>query len=80
MISLILSSSGMLLSLGWFRTDVSGLRIVPIFKGQDVKEEGPGYWTTWVYKGEEWAELGIMHSEKAKLASKSREVYGQQVL
>ena len=43
MISLILSSSGMLLSLGWFRTDVSGLRIVPIFKGQDVKEEGPGY-------------------------------------
>jgi hypothetical protein len=34
-----LSSSGMLHSVDLFRTDVSGLRISPIFKGQDVQEE-----------------------------------------
>jgi hypothetical protein len=33
----ILPSSGMLRSAGWFRTDVSGLRIGPIFKGQYVQ-------------------------------------------
>ena len=32
-----LSSSGILRSVGWFRTDVSGLRIGPIFKGQYVQ-------------------------------------------
>ena len=26
----------MLCRVGWFRTDVSGLRIGPVFKGQDV--------------------------------------------
>ena len=35
----ILSSSGMLRSVGWFRTDVSGLPTGPIFMGQDVPEE-----------------------------------------
>ena len=40
----ILSSSEMLLSLGWFRTDVSELRIGPIFKGKDVQE---GYFDPW---------------------------------
>jgi hypothetical protein len=29
----------MLRSVAWIRTDVSGLRIGPIFKGQDVQEE-----------------------------------------
>ena len=32
----ILSSSGMLRSVGWFRTDVSGLRIGPIFPEDDT--------------------------------------------
>jgi hypothetical protein len=32
----ILSSSGMLHSVGWFRADVSGLRIGTIFKGEDM--------------------------------------------
>jgi hypothetical protein len=36
----VLPSSGMLRSLCWFRTDVSGLRIRSIFKVQDV-QEGP---------------------------------------
>ena len=35
----ILSSSGMLCSVGWFCTDVSGLRIGPIFKGEAVRED-----------------------------------------
>ena len=33
----ILSSSGMSRNVGWFRTDVSGPRIGPIFDGQDVE-------------------------------------------
>ena len=33
-----LSSSAVLRSVGSFRTDVSGRRIGPIFKGQDVQE------------------------------------------
>jgi hypothetical protein len=36
---LFLSSSGMLWSVGWFRTDVSGLRIGPIAQGQGGQEE-----------------------------------------
>ena len=35
----ILLSSGMLHSVGWFRTAVSGLRIGPVFKDQDVQED-----------------------------------------
>jgi hypothetical protein len=35
---IILSSSGMLRSVGWFHTDVTGLHIRPIFKGQDVQD------------------------------------------
>ena len=35
----ILSSSGMLRSVGWFRTDVSWFRFGHIFKEQDVQEE-----------------------------------------
>ena len=37
----ILSTSGMLRSVNWFRADVSGLRNRPIFKGQDSS-----YWTS----------------------------------
>ena len=44
----ILSSSGMLSSVGWFRTDVSRLRISPVLKDQDVQEEG----TSWPLKME----------------------------
>ena len=36
----ILPSSGMLRSVYLFSTDVSGLRIGAIFKGQTVEEEG----------------------------------------
>ena len=35
----ILSSSGILCSVDWFRTDISGLRFGPIFKGQDVQKQ-----------------------------------------
>jgi hypothetical protein len=34
-----MSSSGALLSVGWFRIDVSELHIGPILKGQDVQEQ-----------------------------------------
>jgi hypothetical protein len=43
----ILSSSGMLRSVNWFRADVSGLRIRPIFKGHDSSN-----WTSWPFKME----------------------------
>ena len=38
-ITWIMSSSGALLRVGWFRIDVSELHIGPIFKGQDVQEQ-----------------------------------------
>jgi hypothetical protein len=36
--TLILTSSGMLRNVGWFCTDVSGLRVCSIFKDQDTQE------------------------------------------
>jgi hypothetical protein len=36
--TLILPSSGMFRSVSWFSTDLSGLPIGTIFKGQDVQE------------------------------------------
>jgi hypothetical protein len=38
---LIISSSWLLCGVRWFETDVSGLPIGPIFKGQAVKEAWP---------------------------------------
>jgi hypothetical protein len=36
----VLSSSGLLRGVRWFETDVSGLRVFTIFKGQAAQEEG----------------------------------------
>jgi hypothetical protein len=38
----IRSSSGLLCEMRWFETDVSGLPIGPIFKGQSTAQRGPG--------------------------------------
>jgi hypothetical protein len=40
----ILPSSGILRGVRWFATDVSGLIIGPIFKGQAVQEEETDSW------------------------------------
>ena len=70
----------MLRSVGWFRTDVSGLRIGPTFKRQDVQEEGPWYESTGLYRGEERRGVGgNRHSESANLANKVT-MYGQHLL
>jgi hypothetical protein len=41
-ISLILPSSGLLRGVSWFKTDVSGLPISPIFKGQAARKAVQG--------------------------------------
>jgi hypothetical protein len=43
----ILPSSGLLRGVMWFETDVSGLPICPILKGQGVQEEA---WAAWPMK------------------------------
>jgi hypothetical protein len=40
-------SYGLLRGVNWFKTDVSGLPMGPIFKGQTVQEEA---WTVWPLK------------------------------